>query len=117
MRLLLSFSTNVLALFGVAMVFSTWDAAEGLAIPKSLRGGGRAPGNTDNINAADTWEATPCTKSECRLIICHITDVYTLENFASFKTLVEETKRNSPDSTVISVLTGDFLCKFVGDLT
>lgn len=101
----------------VMVVLNSWDV-EGLASSpytsvKGLRnrGGGRAPGQEDNIGSNDTWEATTCAETECRLIICQITDVYTLENLAHFKTLVEETKRNSPGSTVVSMLTGDFLCK------
>lgn len=31
------------------------------------------------------------------------------ENFASFKTMVEETKQNADGATVLSMLTGDFL--------
>ena len=44
------------------------------------RGGGRAPSENDHIVPLDgeKWEATPNEDGECRLIICQITDVYTL---------------------------------------
>jgi 2',3'-cyclic-nucleotide 2'-phosphodiesterase (5'-nucleotidase family) len=55
----------------------------------------------------------PIHSSECRLIICQITDVYTLEHLAHFKTLVEETKKQSKGATVVSMLTGDFLSPYL----
>jgi hypothetical protein len=55
----------------------------------------------------------PIDSSECRLIICQITDVYTLEHLAHFKTLVEETKKQSKGATVVSMLTGDFLSPYL----
>lgn len=51
--------------------------------------------------------------SECKLIICQITDVYSLEHLASFKTLVEDVRNKNPDATVISMLTGDFLSPYL----
>ena len=51
-------------------------------------------------------------QSEARLIVLQITDVYTLEHLASFKTLVEETRRNV-DATVVCMLTGDFLSPYL----
>ena len=42
-----------------------------------------------------------------------ITDVYTLENFAHFKTLVEETRANCEGAKVICMLTGDFLSPYL----
>ena len=42
-----------------------------------------------------------------------ITDVYTLEHFASFKTLLEETRAKSPGCEVRCVLTGDFLSPYL----
>lgn len=45
-------------------------------------GGGRAPSEPDQISSpldeGEKWEATPNADGECRLIICQITDVYTL---------------------------------------
>ena len=79
----------------------------------SAKGGGRTPVQPDKIDPSEEWEADPTDPSECRLIICQVTDVYTLENFASFKTLVEETKRNSDGAKVISMLTGDFLSPYL----
>ena len=55
----------------------------------------------------------PTSDSECRLIILQITDVYTLENFASFKTLIEETKKQAKGAKVVSMLTGDFLSPYL----
>jgi len=75
--------------------------------------GGREPSQPDKIDPSELWEADPTQASECRLIVCQITDVYTLENFASFKTLVEETKSNSEGATVVSMLTGDFLSPYL----
>lgn len=42
-----------------------------------------------------------------------ITDVYTLENFASIKTMLEETREEAEGSKVVSVLTGDFLAPYL----
>ena len=76
-------------------------------------GGGRAPTNQDRLETADQWEPTPVQPSEARLIVIQITDVYTLENLASFKALVEETRRNAEDASVICMLTGDFLSPYL----
>ena len=82
----------------------------GFAVKEAKRFGGRKPSQPDKFDpASQTWEPDPLEEGECRLIICQITDVYTLENFASFKTMVEETKQNADGATVISMLTGDFL--------
>jgi 2',3'-cyclic-nucleotide 2'-phosphodiesterase (5'-nucleotidase family) len=75
--------------------------------------GGRAPTKPDQLETSELWEASPCEPAEARLIVLHVTDVYTLENFASFKTLLEETRKNSEGATVISMLTGDFLSPYL----
>jgi 2',3'-cyclic-nucleotide 2'-phosphodiesterase (5'-nucleotidase family) len=77
------------------------------------RGGGSAPTNPDQLETSELWEASPCEPAEARLIILQVTDVYTLENFASFKTLLEETRKNSEGAKVISMLTGDFLSPYL----
>lgn len=77
------------------------------------RGGGRAPTSQDKLEGSDAiWEVTPAEDSEARLIILQITDVYTLENFAHFKTLLEETRAKS-HCQVICMLTGDFLSPYL----
>ena len=80
------------------------------------RGGGRAPILPDRIDAPNQVFEPPTKQSgssAARLIVLQITDVYTLENLASFKTLIEETKANNPDATVVSMLTGDFLSPYL----
>merc|ERR1719265_2366436 len=57
--------------------------------------------------------------SACTLQIIHVTDVYTLENFPSLRTLIIEKraelekKLGSDRSKTISVLTGDFLMPYL----
>ena len=97
-------------------------------ISQASRGGGRAAGtpnkidrikvdpdsvdeNCDNDDAP--WEVQPVAANEARLIVLQITDVYTLENFASFKTLLKETKEKAKGAKVICVLTGDFLSPYL----
>jgi hypothetical protein len=85
---------------------------------KSVRrgGGGRAPQQPDQMSAEEsesTLEPSPAAPSEARLIILQITDVYTLEYFASFKTLLEEIKEKSKGAKVICMLTGDFLSPYL----
>mmetsp|Transcript_20061 Transcript_20061/g.43178 ORF Transcript_20061/g.43178 Transcript_20061/m.43178 type:complete len:706 (-) Transcript_20061:47-2164(-) len=55
----------------------------------------------------------PTSDSECKLIICQITDVYSLEHLASFKTLVDDIRAKNPGATVVSMLTGDFLSPYL----
>jgi 2',3'-cyclic-nucleotide 2'-phosphodiesterase (5'-nucleotidase family) len=77
-------------------------------------GGGRASGQPDRVvGTPETWEASPNQPSESRLIILQITDVYTLEHLASFKTLLEETRQKSGGAKVICMLTGDFLSPYL----
>jgi 2',3'-cyclic-nucleotide 2'-phosphodiesterase (5'-nucleotidase family) len=89
-------------------------------------GGGRAPSRDDTltstaddveeeddsssidkneIRTAKGWKAKPCQPQEARLTILQITDVYTLEHLASFKTLLAETRVKSKGSKVISIIT------------
>ena len=86
------------------------------------RGGGRASETPDKIerqklvDSADDdapWEAEPNAPSEARLIVLQITDVYTLEHFASFKTLLMETRAKAEGAKVICLLTGDFLSPYL----
>ncbi|KAL7556833.1 hypothetical protein ACA910_014176 [Epithemia clementina (nom. ined.)] len=99
--------------------------ANAFSVAATKRGGGRTPNQPDKITTPPDEETTPdqhqwwntlepSDPSECRLIICQITDVYTLEHFASFKTMVEDTKRKAgPHTKVISMLTGDFLSPYL----
>jgi 2',3'-cyclic-nucleotide 2'-phosphodiesterase (5'-nucleotidase family) len=79
--------------------------------------GGRAPSQPDKLDPPpeqeQIWEPDPVQDDECRLIIVQITDVYTLGNFASLQTLLEETRQNAPEATVLSMLTGDFLAPYL----
>eukprot|EP00978_Attheya_sp_CCMP212_P034539 scaffold145101_cov59-Attheya_sp.AAC.2 len=102
------------------------------------RGGGRKPGmpNMESLNTDDDdetneqekknkdgkktkWRPSPVAPGEARLTIVQITDVYTLEHFASLRTLLQETKKDLQGCgcdgahTVISVLTGDFLAPYL----
>ena len=96
-------------------------------ISQASRGGGRAAGTPNKIdrikvdpdsveeNCDDDapWEVQPVAANEARLIVLQITDVYTLENFASFQTLLKETKEKAKGAKVICVLTGDFLSPYL----
>lgn len=67
-------------------------------------GGGRTAGEADMPNllldngdsndesCANRWSPTPLQPSEARVTICQVTDVYTLEHFASLKTMLQETR-------------------------
>ena len=107
-----SFTPWATALLAVTVfsVILTSSITDAFAVKEAKRFGGRKPSQPDRFDpASQTWEPDPLEDGECRLIICQITDVYTLENFASFKTMVEETKENADGATVLSMLTGDFL--------
>ena len=97
-------------------------------IAQASRGGGRAAGTPNKIDRpkVDTgdvdgndddddapWEVRPVAANEVRLIVLQITDVYTLENFASFKTLLKETREKAKGAKVVCVLTGDFLSPYL----
>lgn len=76
-------------------------------------GGGRAPSTPDKVDGDQEWEAQPAEPSEARLIVLQITDVYTLEHFASFKSLLEDTRAKSQGAKVVCMLTGDFLSPYL----
>ena len=96
----------------------------------------------DTQSQGSRWEPKPCDESEARLIVLQITDVYvyllaaclstdnsqhsshwtlfffysrsyTLENFAHFKTLLEETRAKAGGAKVVCMLTGDFLSPYL----
>ena len=90
--------------------------------------GGRPPENPDRIIVAapsneqkddhqqdekTNVSTEPPGPSESRLIVLQITDVYTLQHLASFKTLLEQTREQFPGAKVISMLTGDFLSPYL----
>jgi 2',3'-cyclic-nucleotide 2'-phosphodiesterase (5'-nucleotidase family) len=101
-------------LMGFVPFWSPVRTAESFSVARQPHaGGGRAPGQPNKIDTTESWEVSPRSDSECRLIICQITDVYTLENLAHFKTLIAETKKRAPGSTVVSMLTGDFLSPYL----
>ena len=79
----------------------------------TIRGGGRAASSPDKLPQESDWTPQPCRPHECKLVLLQITDVYTLEYLAHFKTLVEDMKQQSQGSTVKSVLTGDFLSPYL----
>jgi 2',3'-cyclic-nucleotide 2'-phosphodiesterase (5'-nucleotidase family) len=90
------------------------------ALKQVTRGGGRSPSQPDLIQGDQdevSWEQDSSAPDgeECRLIVLHITDVYTLQHLASFKTLVEETKKRHSKGgvKVVSILTGDFLSPYL----
>jgi 2',3'-cyclic-nucleotide 2'-phosphodiesterase (5'-nucleotidase family) len=103
------------ALWSTITILSTMTTpVKAFSVKQAARGGGRSPSQPDRVDpATQVWEPDPLTDGECRLIICQISDVYTLEHFASFKTMVEETKKNAEGATVVSMLTGDFLSPYL----
>ena len=61
-----------------------------------------------------TWLNPSPTPNEARLTVVQITDVYTLDNFASLKTMLRTMReRQGPHGTVLSMLTGDFLSPYL----
>ena len=123
---------------------SPFNPANGKAAKQGLKpfgggSGGRKSGapdmpslkNEDEEESDQRWEPSPPKPSEARLTVVQITDVYTLENFASLKTMLQETRAKlkeyrgdtngdsngkeklpqtltKSDTGVISMLTGDF---------
>ena len=54
-------------------------SCSGFAVHEAKRFGGRQPSQPDKFDpSSQTWEPDPLEDGECRLIICQITDVYTL---------------------------------------
>jgi 2',3'-cyclic-nucleotide 2'-phosphodiesterase (5'-nucleotidase family) len=80
---------------------------------QGAKAGGRAPGSEDKITSSEEWQPTPCAPGEARLTIIQITDTYTLDNLASVKTLLADTREKSKGSKVISMMTGDFLAPYL----
>jgi len=80
------------------------------------RGGGRRPDlpNQEALDAnEDTW-LQPSANHEARLTIVQITDVYTLDHFASLKTMLETIRTSQGEhDQVVSMLTGDFLAPYL----
>lgn len=82
----------------------------------SLAMSNNPPNIVDNISSGksfEPWAPKPPSPSEAKLTMVQITDVYTLENFASIKTMLEETREEAEGSKVVSVLTGDFLAPYL----
>lgn len=89
----------------------------------SKRGGGRRPGKLDQVESTDSdmhdedWYLQPSTsETEVRLLVVQITDVYTLENFPSLKTMLQELRKahaGNKNTKIISILTGDFLSPYL----
>lgn len=77
--------------------------------------GGRAPSSGDKLSeqSTSTWIPNPPLESQSKLTIVQVTDVYTLEHFASLKTLLRDARHRSAPSSVVSVLTGDFLAPYL----
>ena len=59
------------------------------------------------------WTPKAPQPTAAKLTIVQVTDVYTLENFASLKKMLQETRNESGDGKVVSVLTGDFLAPYL----
>lgn len=140
----------------LALNYNGHQCALALSSPKppagSVRGGGGRKSLTPdmpslkNVDEEDQetekrWEPKPPKPSEARLTVVQITDVYTLEHFASLKTMLKDTRakiqsfRDSVSGTtngetkngkeelpqtltksetgVISMLTGDFLAPYL----
>jgi len=84
--------------------------------PILQKSGGRAPESPDVLStttkSADWRPPLPPKPSEAKLTVVQVTDVYTLENFASLKTMIAEIKEQVAPGKVISILTGDFLAPY-----
>jgi len=101
---------NLLAFLLLAASVLVDHGSVGVSAFAAPRGGGRAPGTPDSIVTEQSeWTARASEPQEARLIVLQITDVYTLEHLASFKTLLEETRANAKGAKTVCVLTGDFL--------
>ena len=84
----------------------------GFLWPSSKRGGGRAPSFKDQLDddlePPSTSYLQPCATTQARLTIVQITDVYTLDNFPSLKTMLQEIRKgqgaNDKDNKVVSMV-------------
>ena len=122
-KTLASIVVGILLIEGVFLL----DSVAAFAAAVTRGGGGRAsstpdaivttttttPSDDEDTAVAAVWKARASEPQEARLIVLHITDVYTLEHLASFKTLLEETRANARGAKTICVLTGDFLSPYV----
>ena len=76
-------------------------------------GGGRTPMQPNMPSLDGLADLVPPKPCEVRLTVIQVTDVYTLANLPSLKTLLAETKAANFPGSVISVLTGDFLAPYL----
>ncbi len=68
----------------------------------------------DEIAVDRPWYMEPPKPGESKLTIVQITDVYTLDNFASLKTMLKQIRQSQgPKAQVVSMLTGDFLSPYL----
>lgn len=68
----------------------------------------------DEVAMDKPWYMEPPQAGESKLTIVQITDVYTLDNFASLKTMLQEIRQaQGPNAHVVSMLTGDFLSPYL----
>lgn len=83
------------------------------------RGGGREASEPDQpardeVPVDKPWYMSPPKPGESKVTIVQITDVYTLDNFASLKTMLKEMRASQgPHGKVVSMLTGDFLSPYL----
>eukprot|EP00545_Synedropsis_sp_CCMP1620_P013291 CAMPEP_0119009982 /NCGR_PEP_ID=MMETSP1176-20130426/4715_1 /TAXON_ID=265551 /ORGANISM="Synedropsis recta cf, Strain CCMP1620" /LENGTH=588 /DNA_ID=CAMNT_0006962567 /DNA_START=58 /DNA_END=1821 /DNA_ORIENTATION=- len=78
--------------------------------------GGRQPSMPDFVPAEATtaWKPQPPkSPTEAKLTVVQITDVYTLDNFASVRTMLQDIREQCQSSNVISLCTGDFLAPYL----
>lgn len=110
------------SLFKLALIIMSLDSFQQI-LAKALhqRGGGRRPQEQNqtamDINPVIDHQPTymrPSAPDESRLTIVQITDVYTLDNFASLKTMLHTIREaQGPNDEVVSMLTGDFLAPYL----
>ena len=100
----------------LALAALSYGPVSGFSLNPRIRGGGRAPTSPDKIDHANSELDQPSLShadQECKLIICQITDVYSLEHLASFKAMVEDVRKKNKGAKVVSMLTGDFLSPYL----
>lgn len=104
--------SRVFILLGLQIAVTCLSKATALAVSGR---GGRPATSADSlgIQAYENWNPQPPKPNECKLTIVQITDVYTLENFASLKTMLKQTREAYGEGKVISMLTGDFLSPYL----
>lgn len=79
------------------------------------RGGGRRPyeKNQEALDQNDKTWMKPSAPNQARLTLVQITDVYTLDNFPSLKTMLNEVRSSQEGGKVVSLLSGDFLAPYL----